>query len=84
MEADPCATSSQISWTLAAFLIIQGCYIIERHSLRSIWSASALFVAENVTVALSKPIKVMIGMRALQAAGPISTILMSEPVSTIP
>ncbi|KAG2101527.1 major facilitator superfamily domain-containing protein [Suillus cothurnatus] len=70
------ATNNQISWTLAAFMLIQGNFPL-------IWSAvaeitgrkvvyllsSALFVVGSAILALSKTIEVMIGMRALQAAG---------------
>ncbi|KAG2065780.1 MFS general substrate transporter [Suillus decipiens] len=76
IENDLHATNSQISWTLAAFMLIQGNFPL-------IWSAvaeitgrkvvyllsSALFVVGSAILALSKTIEVMIGMRALQAAG---------------
>ncbi|KAG2758056.1 MFS general substrate transporter [Suillus brevipes Sb2] len=76
IETDLHATNSQISWTLAAFILIQGNFPL-------IWSAvaeitgrkvvyllsSALFVVGSAILALSKTIEVMIGMRALQAAG---------------
>ncbi|KAG2050022.1 vacuolar DHA amino acid exporter [Suillus hirtellus] len=84
IEADLHATSSQISWTLAAFLIIQGNFPL-------IWSAaseikgrkpvylvaSALFVVGSVALALSNTIEVMIGMRALQAAGSCAAMAIS-------
>ncbi|KAG1869014.1 vacuolar DHA amino acid exporter [Suillus subalutaceus] len=76
IQEDLHATSNQISWTLAAFMLIQGNFPL-------IWSAvaeitgrkvvyllsSALFVVGSAVLALSKTIEVMIGMRALQAAG---------------
>ncbi|KAG2131816.1 major facilitator superfamily domain-containing protein, partial [Suillus clintonianus] len=76
IEKDLHATSSQISWSLAAFILIQGNFPL-------IWSAmaeitgrkivyllsSALFVVGSVIIALSKTIGVMIAMRVLQAAG---------------
>ncbi|KAG1800278.1 major facilitator superfamily domain-containing protein [Suillus plorans] len=84
IEADLHATSSQISWTLAAFLIIQGNFPL-------IWSAaseikgrkpvylvaSALFVVGSVALAVSNTIEVMIGMRALQAAGSCAAMAIS-------
>ncbi|KAG2109874.1 major facilitator superfamily domain-containing protein [Suillus discolor] len=84
IEADLHATSSQVSWTLAAFLFPQGNFPL-------LWSAaseikgrkpvylvgSALFMAGNVALALSKTIEVMIGMRALQAAGSCAAMAIS-------
>ncbi|KAG2093344.1 uncharacterized protein F5147DRAFT_821282 [Suillus discolor] len=43
----------------------------------SIRSASALFIAQDVTLALSKMIEVTIGMRALQAAGSCNAMTIS-------
>ncbi|KAG2067817.1 MFS general substrate transporter [Suillus decipiens] len=77
-------TSSQISWTLATFQIIQGNFPL-------LWSAaseikgrkpvylvsSALFVIGSAVLALSKTIEVMIVMRALQAAGSSAAISIS-------
>lgn len=77
-------TSSQISWTLATFQIIQGNFPL-------LWSAaseikgrkpvylvsSALFVVGSAVLALSKTIEVMIVMRALQAAGSSAAISIS-------
>lgn len=76
IEKDLHATDSQISWTLAVFMLIQGNFPL-------IWSAvaeitgrkvvyllsSALFAGGSAVLALSKTIEVMTGMRALQAAG---------------
>ncbi|KAG1743214.1 vacuolar DHA amino acid exporter [Suillus paluster] len=76
IEEDLHATSSQISWSLAAFMVIQGNFPL-------IWSAAAeikgrkvvylvasvVFVVGGAVSALSKTIEVMIGMRVLQAAG---------------
>ncbi|KAG2156791.1 vacuolar DHA amino acid exporter [Suillus bovinus] len=78
------ATSSQISWTLSAYQIIQG-------NLPLLWSAaseikgrkpvylvsSALFVVGSAVLALSKTIEMMIVMRALQAAGSSAAISIS-------
>ncbi|KAG1876328.1 vacuolar DHA amino acid exporter [Suillus subluteus] len=78
------ATSSQISWTLAVFQIVQGNFPL-------LWSAaseikgrkpvylvsSALFVVGSAVLALSKTIEVMIVMRALQAAGSSAAISIS-------
>ncbi|KAG1858910.1 MFS general substrate transporter [Suillus subluteus] len=78
IEEDLHATTSQISWTLAAFQLIQG-------NLPLLWSTAseikgrkvAIFVAGNAALALSKTIEVMIGMRALQAAGSCAVISIS-------
>ncbi|KAG2109883.1 vacuolar DHA amino acid exporter [Suillus discolor] len=78
------ATSNQISWTLAAFQIVQG-------NLPLLWSAaseikgrkpvylvsSALFVVGSAILAFSKTIEVMIVMRTLQAAGSSAAISIS-------
>ncbi|KAG2156818.1 major facilitator superfamily domain-containing protein [Suillus bovinus] len=78
------ATSSQISWTLAAFLIIQGNFPL-------IWSAaseikgrkpvylvaSVLFMVGSVALALCQSIEVMIGMRTVQAAGSCAVMAIS-------
>lgn len=78
------ATSNQISWTLAAFPIVQG-------NLPLLWSAaseikgrkpvylvsSALFVVGSAVLAFSKTIEVMIVMRTLQAAGSSAAISIS-------
>ncbi|KAG2130662.1 vacuolar DHA amino acid exporter [Suillus bovinus] len=82
------ATNNQISWTLAAFILIQGNFPL-------IWSAvaeitgrkvvyllsSALFVVGSAILALSKTIEVMIAMRALQAAG--SSAFLSISAATL-
>ncbi|KAG2109884.1 vacuolar DHA amino acid exporter [Suillus discolor] len=84
IEANLNATSSQISWTLAAFLIIQGNFPL-------IWSAaseikgrkpvylmaSALFMVGSAALALCQTIDVMIGMRAVQAAGSCAVMAIS-------
>ncbi|KAG2343081.1 MFS general substrate transporter [Suillus weaverae] len=84
IEADLHATSSQISWTLAAFLVIQGNFPLLWSAASEIKGrkpvylvASALFVAGNAALALSKTIEVMIGMRALQAAGSCAVMAIS-------
>ncbi|KAG2124456.1 vacuolar DHA amino acid exporter [Suillus clintonianus] len=84
IEEDLHATSSQISWTLAAFLVVQGNFPL-------IWSAaseirgrkpvylvaSALFMAGSAALALSNTIEMMIGMRVLQAAGSCAVMAIS-------
>lgn len=89
IEADLHATSIQISWTLAAFQIIQGNFPL-------LWSAaseikgrkpvylvsSALFVVGSTVLALSQTIEVMTGMRALQAAGSSAAISISAATLT--
>ncbi|KAG1873284.1 major facilitator superfamily domain-containing protein [Suillus tomentosus] len=76
IRTDLHATNNQISWTLAAFILVQGNFPL-------IWSAiaeitgrkviyllsSGLFVVGSAVLALSKTIEVMIAMRTLQAAG---------------
>ncbi|KAG2357342.1 hypothetical protein BDR07DRAFT_1453128 [Suillus spraguei] len=66
-------TSSQISWTLATFQIIQGNFPL-------LWSAASEIKGRKVgsaVLALSKTIEVMIVMRALQAAGSSAAISIS-------
>ncbi|KAG2744791.1 MFS general substrate transporter [Suillus brevipes Sb2] len=84
IQEDLNATSSQISWTLAAFQLIQGNFpllwsatseIIGRKPVYLM--ASAIFVVGSAALALSKSIEVMIGMRALQAAGSCAVISIS-------
>ncbi|KAG1763587.1 MFS general substrate transporter [Suillus occidentalis] len=84
IQEDLQATSSQISWTLAAFQLIQGNFpllwsatseIIGRKPVYLL--ASAIFVVGSAALALSKSIEVMIGMRALQAAGSCAVISIS-------
>ncbi|KAG1823574.1 major facilitator superfamily domain-containing protein [Suillus subaureus] len=84
IEVDLHATSSQISWTLAAFLIIQGNFPLLWSAASEIKGrkpvylvASALFVVGSAALALSKTIEVMIGMRALQAAGSCAAMSIS-------
>ncbi|KAG2089032.1 vacuolar DHA amino acid exporter [Suillus discolor] len=76
IRTDLHATNNQISWTLAAFILVQGNFPL-------IWSAvaeitgrkviyllsSGLFVVGSAVLALSKTIEVMIAMRTIQAAG---------------
>ncbi|KAG1745207.1 major facilitator superfamily domain-containing protein [Suillus lakei] len=84
IEADLHATSSQISWTLAAFLVIQGNFPLLWSAASEIQGrkpvylvASALFMVGSAALALSKTIEVMIGMRALQAAGSCAVMAIS-------
>ncbi|KAG1720327.1 vacuolar DHA amino acid exporter [Suillus lakei] len=84
IEEDLHATSSQISWTLAAFQLIQGNFPLlwsaasETKGRKPVYLvASAIFVVGNVALALSKTIEVMIGMRALQAAGSCAVMAIS-------
>ncbi|KAG1776354.1 major facilitator superfamily domain-containing protein [Suillus placidus] len=84
IEVDLHATSSQISWTLAAFLVIQGNFPLLWSAASEIKGrkpvylvASALFVVGSAALALSKTIEVMIGMRALQAAGSCAAMAIS-------
>ncbi|KAG2049045.1 vacuolar DHA amino acid exporter [Suillus hirtellus] len=84
IEEDLHATSSQISWTLAAFQLIQGNFPLLWSAASEIKGrkpvylvASAIFVTGNAALALSKTINVMIGMRALQAVGSCAVISIS-------
>ncbi|KAG2344357.1 MFS general substrate transporter [Suillus weaverae] len=84
IEEDLHATSNQISWTLAAFQLIQGNFPLLWSAASEIKGrkpvylvASAIFVVGNVALALSKTIEVMIGMRALQAAGSCAVMAIS-------
>ncbi|KIK42718.1 hypothetical protein CY34DRAFT_757045 [Suillus luteus UH-Slu-Lm8-n1] len=84
IEADLHATSSQISWTLAAFLLIQGNFPLLWSAASEIKGrkpvylvASALFMVGSAALALSQSIEVMIGMRALQAAGSCAVMAIS-------
>ncbi|KAH7915436.1 major facilitator superfamily domain-containing protein [Hygrophoropsis aurantiaca] len=88
IEQDLAASNGQISWTLAAFIIIQGNFPL-------IWSAiseikgrklvyvvsAALFIVGSTVVATAKTIEIVIGMRALQAAG--SSAAMSISAATL-
>ncbi|KAG1823581.1 major facilitator superfamily domain-containing protein [Suillus subaureus] len=84
IEVDLHATSSQISWSLAAFLIIQGNFPLLWSAASEIKGrkpvylvASALFMVGSAALALSKTIEMMIGMRALQAAGSCAAMSIS-------
>ncbi|KAG1876802.1 MFS general substrate transporter [Suillus tomentosus] len=84
IEADLHATSSQVSWTMAAFLFPQGNFPLLWSTASEIKGrkpvylvGSALFMVGNVALALSKTIEVMIGMRALQAAGSCAAMAIS-------
>ncbi|KIK81700.1 hypothetical protein PAXRUDRAFT_807123 [Paxillus rubicundulus Ve08.2h10] len=78
------ATSLQISWSLAAFIIVQGNFPL-------IWSAASeikgrkpvyvaaftIFVLAGAILANAQTIQVLIGMRVLQAAGSSAAIAIS-------
>ncbi|KAG1834710.1 major facilitator superfamily domain-containing protein [Suillus variegatus] len=72
IEANLNATSSQISWTLAAFLIIQGNFPL-------IWSAASEIKGRKEVLRwrFARPSIVMIGMRAVQAAGSCAVMAIS-------
>ncbi|KAG2060694.1 MFS general substrate transporter [Suillus hirtellus] len=76
IRTDLHATNIQISWTLAAFILVQGNFpliwsvIAEITGRKVIYLlSSGLFVVGSAVLALSKTIEVMIAMRTLQAAG---------------
>ncbi|KAG2146237.1 vacuolar DHA amino acid exporter [Suillus clintonianus] len=84
IQEDLHATSSQISWTLAAFQLVQGNFPLLWSAVSEIKGrkpvylvASVIFVIGNAALALSKTIEVMIGMRALQAAGSCAVMAIS-------
>ncbi|KAI0733600.1 MFS general substrate transporter [Fomitopsis betulina] len=76
IEADLHASSSQISWTLSLFVLIQGVIpplwsVLSELKGRTIvyLMSIALFVGGSIGAALSHSIGLLIGMRCVQAAG---------------
>ncbi|KIK00047.1 hypothetical protein K443DRAFT_132841 [Laccaria amethystina LaAM-08-1] len=81
MEADLPATSAQFSLSLSIFILIQGLMplvwsaISEVKGRKLVYLVSlALFTLGSIVVALSKSIGLVIGFRALQAAGSSAVI----------
>lgn len=88
IQSDLRASSSEISWTLSVFILVQGIpglmwsAISEIKGRKFVYVSSvALFVVASAIVAVSKTIGLVIGMRALQAAG--SSALMSIAAATL-
>ncbi|KAK1220331.1 hypothetical protein PQX77_016926 [Marasmius sp. AFHP31] len=76
MEEQLNATSSQISLTIALFILVQGCMpllwsaISEVKGRKAVYVSSlSIFCAGSLVVATSKTIGLVIGFRCLQAAG---------------
>ncbi|KAG1882906.1 major facilitator superfamily domain-containing protein [Suillus subluteus] len=88
IQRDLRASTSEISWTLSVFILVQGVpgllwsAISEIKGRKFVYVSSvALFVAASAIVAVSKTIGLVIGMRALQAAG--SSALLSIAAATL-
>ncbi|KAF8558302.1 MFS general substrate transporter [Imleria badia] len=78
------ATSFQISWTLAAFIIVQGNFPLVWSAASEIKgrklvyvAATAIFVLASAIVANAQTINVLIGMRVVQAAGSSAAMTIS-------
>ncbi|KAF9236463.1 vacuolar DHA amino acid exporter [Melanogaster broomeanus] len=78
------ATSVQISWSLAAFIIVQGNFPLiwsaasEIKGRKPIYvTASIVFLLASAVLANAQTIHVLIGMRVLQAAGTSAAIAIS-------
>ncbi|KAF9265332.1 MFS general substrate transporter [Marasmius fiardii PR-910] len=91
MEADLNATSSQISLTIALFILLQGCMpllwsVISEIKGRKVVYVSSLsiFFAASLVVARSTTIQLVIGFRCLQAAGHVSFRFCLASSSTSP
>ncbi|KAG1748955.1 vacuolar DHA amino acid exporter [Suillus paluster] len=88
IQRDLQASTSEISWTLSVFILVQGVpgliwsAISEIKGRKVVYVSSvALFVVASAIVAVSKSIGLVIGMRGLQAAG--SSALMSVAAATL-
>ncbi|KAH7923829.1 MFS general substrate transporter [Leucogyrophana mollusca] len=88
IEQDLHASSGQISWTLAAFIIIQGNFPLIWSAVSEIKGrklvyviAAILFLIGSTVVATAQSIQLAIGMRALQAVG--SSAAMSISAATL-
>ncbi|KAG7088737.1 hypothetical protein E1B28_012705 [Marasmius oreades] len=88
MEVDLNATSSQISLTLALFILIQGCMplmwsaISEFKGRKVVYVSSlSIFFAASMVVARSSTIELVIGFRCFQAAG--SSAVMAIGAATL-
>ncbi|KAH7915437.1 major facilitator superfamily domain-containing protein [Hygrophoropsis aurantiaca] len=88
IQRDLHASSGQISWTLATFIIIQGNFPLIWSAVSEIQGrkpvylvATLLLIVGSALVATSRSIQLAIGMRALQAAG--SSAFMSISAATL-
>ncbi|KIJ69623.1 hypothetical protein HYDPIDRAFT_106262 [Hydnomerulius pinastri MD-312] len=82
------ASSSEISWSLSVFIIIQGTFPLVWSAISEIkgrkpvyLSSMALFLVGSAIVASAKSIGLVIGMRGLQAAG--SSAVMAIAAATL-
>ncbi|KAG2075910.1 MFS general substrate transporter [Suillus decipiens] len=88
IQSDLRASTSEISWTLSVFILVQGFPGLMWSAISEIKgrkfayvSSVALFVVASAIVAVSKTIGLVIGMRALQAVG--SSALLSIAAATL-
>lgn len=88
IQSDLRASTSEISWTISVFILVQGVpglvwsAISEIKGRKFVYVSSlTLFVVASAVVAASKTIGLVIGMRAVQAAG--SSALMSIAAATL-
>ncbi|KAF8136136.1 vacuolar DHA amino acid exporter [Boletus edulis] len=82
------ASSSDISWSLSVFVLVQGLFPLVWSAISEIkgrkvvyLSSMSLFVVGSAVVAASKTIGLVIGMRALQAVG--SSAVMAIAAATL-
>ncbi|KAJ2914730.1 hypothetical protein MD484_g5667, partial [Candolleomyces efflorescens] len=80
MEVDLPATSSQFSWSISTFILVQGLFpliwtvVSEIKGRRLVYLLSlSLFMIGSIVVALSKNIGLVIGFRIFQAAGYVNS-----------
>ncbi|KAG6379084.1 vacuolar DHA amino acid exporter [Boletus reticuloceps] len=88
IEYDLHASSSDISWSLSVFVLVQGLFPLVWSAISEIkgrkvvyLSSMSLFVVGSAVVATSKTIGLVIGMRALQAVG--SSAVMAIAAATL-
>ncbi|KAF5374145.1 hypothetical protein D9615_008828 [Tricholomella constricta] len=81
MELDLPATSSQFSWSISVFILVQGLMplvwsaVSEVKGRKLVYLISlALFTVGSIVVAVSRSIGLVIGFRSLQAAGSSAVI----------
>ncbi|KAH0830429.1 major facilitator superfamily domain-containing protein [Lanmaoa asiatica] len=88
IEQDLHTSSSDISWSLSLFLLVQGLFPLVWSAISEIkgrkvvyLSSMSLFLIGSAVVATSKSIGLVIGMRCLQAAG--SSAIMAIAAATL-
>jgi MFS family permease len=76
IEQDLHASSSDISWSLSVFILVQGLFPLVWSAISEVkgrkvvyLSSMSLFIVGSAIVATSRTIGLIIGMRALQAVG---------------